>query len=304
MTLGLIAAVGVATACSTASPVDDNDASAGHADASTITPDAAASTPDANTSAPDAPVSVPDAMTSTPDAAISTPDAAPVPDAPPGTPDAGGPCDPVNQTGCGGGQKCTWNSSTSQTECAAAGGKANGASCTVFAGIDDCVAGNQCINSVCETICSTNPNSCTTGTCTIFTNTFTDNPDTGVCQPTCDPLAPNCGTGDGCYLSLTSGSAVCAPPTASATQGQPCTALNACAAGYNCMLNDTPTSMSGLDCAYYCDSTGMGGPSCGDAGGPGSSYQCCEIRSFYTNATNVPAGIGMCTDPTEWGACP
>ncbi len=113
-------------------------------------------------------------------------DAAPnAPDA--GTPDAGnpdaqtGPCDPVTQTGCASGEKCTFIIDTSDptnnhTGCAPNGTVAAGAACTRDAnGVDDCLRPYFCSGGVCTEICSTNPESCpSTATCTPFAGLFDD----------------------------------------------------------------------------------------------------------------------------------
>ena len=259
-------------------------------------------------------------------------DAAPnAPDA--GTPDAGnpdaqtGPCDPVTQTGCASGEKCTFIIDTSDptnnhTGCAPNGTVAAGAACTRDAnGVDDCLRPYFCSGGVCTEICSTNPESCpSTATCTPFAGLFDDRTDVGLCVPQCDPLSStSCGTGEGCYLSLLNGTATCAvayldDPEAKTgaatcvanpgTQSCNCVHLNGCVAGYGCVLQNDPTNPTSNVCAFYCDPTqGGAGPSCSAAIGGGSTFSCRQIMSFYGNASVDPA-IGMCIDSTLWaGHC-
>lgn len=112
----------------------------------------------------------------------------------------------------------------------------------------------------------------------------------------CDVLLQNCpGITDACYLSFSTGSTVCATPfieTPPAQQGDACSFLNGCAAGYNCILSNVPINPTGLDCALSCDpitpNTGC------DAAGAGLT--CVQINQFYSNSNETPDEMGMCVD--------
>lgn len=138
---------------------------------------------------------------------------------------------------------------------------------------------------------------------------------TAIFDSLCEPLAlaTGCAGGRGCYLQLSTGVTRCADPdlsdpmtstgdpgcaAAPGGQGCNCTLLNTCQSGYTCALNNEPMNATGLECAYFCDPTGGGGPTC--AQGPGPSFACRQIRTFYANADNVPAELGMCVNPDEW----
>ncbi len=136
-------------------------------------------------------------------------------------------CDPVAQTGCSAGKKCTWiRISTSGTfagalACTPAGLADVGGACQYGAdgattGYDNCKAGQVCLAPVasaaqgtCERICnSSNVLSCTPSsqwTCSTFSDFFdpSGSPIAGMCQPQCDPLT---------QVRLTDGAAACGSP--------------------------------------------------------------------------------------------
>jgi hypothetical protein len=170
--------------------------------------------------------------------------------------DGGGTCNPVTQTGCDTGQKCSWlvvsdEPFLGRTACVTDGTVAVGDACTEGApgettGFDDCAAGGLCIHSKCKAICSVDPPSCTEGyNCATYENVFSDDTtsNTGVCDTVCDPINPTeCDENEGCYLSLFDGIATCAGIPAAAAdlrQNDECLAassggcyLNGCAAGF------------------------------------------------------------------------
>src|SRR5512140_242706 len=128
-------------------------------------------------------------------------------------------CDPVAQSGCMAGEKCTWVVDVDGTAttneighigCAPAGATLDGAACAdatmaVNGGADSCVAGELCISRKCKPICDPQlvdgaaKGACPTNyACSIYAGVFESSgpPVAGVCEPTCDPLtqALNVGT--------------------------------------------------------------------------------------------------------------
>jgi hypothetical protein len=119
--------------------------------------------------------------------------------------------------------------------------------------------------------------------------------DRGLCQPTCDVLLQDCASGDGCYLTLQTGVALCAAPSVAGMQGDACMFVNACAPGYGCILPNDPVTPTGLVCAFFCDALG-GSPGCAD--GPGPAFTCVAIKDFYADAPpDIPDSVGLCVDP-------
>lgn len=130
-----------------------------------------------------------------------------------------GVCDPIKQTGCDAGQKCTWiriqatsTSQVGQLGCVADGTVALNGSCTWGAagsstGYDNCVKGNICLASsrtdkasgLCLGICDITALAGAAGACATnyacgrYSNFFENAGDpatsTGLCDPTCDPLS-------------------------------------------------------------------------------------------------------------------
>jgi hypothetical protein len=175
-------------------------------------------------------------------------------------------CNPVAQTGCEAGEKCTWQDVTDtlgRIACVPNGTVAVGGACTFLppgetAGYDDCVAGAYCLSGSCQEICTDAPDSCDTATsaCSSYSGLFEGaDVSTGVCDFKCEPgtqdrlfddAAACGGTTErprGCYgwawgsmpLDYT-----CTPDISMATHGQtpdPLTPqggpyLNSCDAGY------------------------------------------------------------------------
>jgi hypothetical protein len=148
-----------------------------------------------------------------PDTVINTTDASGTPDTPTAV------CNPVAQTGCNTGEKCTWiriqasaTTQIGQLGCVPDGTVAKNGACAWGAagaatGYDNCVKGNICLASsrtdkatgVCLGICDTTAaagaaGACETGyACGRYVNFFQNAGDpsttTGLCDPTCNPLA-------------------------------------------------------------------------------------------------------------------
>ncbi len=120
----------------------------------------------------------------------------------PTTPAAGGTCNPLTQTGCAVGEKCTWiidqaSPTIGHTGCAPDGTEPVGCACTRgtagATGYDDCAKGSTCVSGTCKQICDDQGGApmCGTGyACTGYQDVF-DIGGTrvaGLCDATCDPL--------------------------------------------------------------------------------------------------------------------
>jgi hypothetical protein len=229
------------------------------------------------------------------------------------------------------GEKCTYIIESTdpflgRTACAPDGSiPLNGTCMRNEQGVDDCVGGTWCSGGTCAEICSSAPDSCAANsTCVSFVGLFDDAEGTGLCQPACSPLtaATDCPAEEGCFLNLSTGKGSCAagysgsatdpypenktgaPQCANApgTQGCNCLYLNGCQNGYGCALNNEPMAATGLECAFFCDVLGGGGPVCGDAQLLAPQWRCAQIMTFYNNSEMVPAEIGFCVNNDEW-AC-
>lgn len=131
-------------------------------------------------------------------------------------------CNPIAQSGCKAGEKCTWvvdvdaNPTTMADEighigCVAVDPSAiaDGAACSnakagVTSGADTCVAGDLCISSKCKPICDpqlvegTGAGSCALNyACSLYSGVFVSGAQAvaGVCEPTCDPLTQKLNVG-------------------------------------------------------------------------------------------------------------
>ncbi len=178
-------------------------------------------------------------------------------------------CDPVGQSGCGAGMKCTFvdpEGDGFETACRAAGTVAEGMTCVRGGGFgdDDCAAGSFCTfigvlppaqggTRVCRAICGVGA-ACDGGqTCA----QLVDAPmKAGMCGPSCAPFAGTCGDGMTCAELWTGLGgdfdlfAVCRPPGATGA-GQACGADSDCVADHTCLeLPGAP-----VVCRPLCDST-------------------------------------------------
>jgi hypothetical protein len=138
-------------------------------------------------------------------------------------------CDPIKQTGCNAGEKCTWivdvdadpvkmTDQAGHVGCAPIGGIADGAACMdavalIDGGADSCVAGDLCLSGTCKRICDqqlvpgAGAGACdVTHACLGYRGIFAAGNLTiaGICEPGCDPLtqrllaskAEACGSAD------------------------------------------------------------------------------------------------------------
>lgn len=191
------------------------------------------------------------------------------------TPDGGGgsiECSQWDQD-CPPGQKCTawandggnaWNA----TKCVPVVGDpdAVGEPCTVMgsgvSGIDTCDVGAMCwdvdskTNSgTCRAFCSgseSNPQCAPDHYCTLTAEGVLT-----ICIPNCDPLAQDCGEGQGCYGI--SDTFVCAPDASGkdGNFGESCEFINGCTAGLICGPQGSVPGCEdgGGCCTSYCDTT-------------------------------------------------
>jgi hypothetical protein len=218
-------------------------------------------------------------------------------------------CNPVSQTGCDAGEKCTWvvyseEPSLGKTECVADGTVDKAGACTTGApgaatGFDDCKAGLYCVNSVCTDICTqTDSATCDEGfACVIYADTFDDLGDDstiGLCAPTCNPVTQDCEVeGQACYLLISDGAGTCAGvPAAAAELGQGDTCygpmagscyLNGCNKGYQAIL----LAQAGSDdavCGAFCTpvNTYLNNPDTNDVDG-GDPANCGAARVMQAN---------------------
>ncbi len=249
-------------------------------------------------------------------------------------------CNPVAQTGCDPGDKCTWIVESADpylayTGCTTDGDKDLNEACTSpDTGADDCMAGYYCLSGTCAEICNTAAmraqGSCPDGyACGTYNQLFEDMGDgaVGICDFLCDPVQQDCPMeGKACYLNGIEGESTCSPLIVddTFTQGQDCYDLegvghcwlNGCSKGFGAFLVPTDT------CAFYCtpynnykddhpylsgDPTNGGIP-CEATfddrpNGPGVSYQCRFVQAYWSNYTETPDTVGMCVDPTsDYGA--
>jgi hypothetical protein len=256
-------------------------------------------------------------------------------------------CNAIANTGCNAGEKCTYIIESTEpllgrTGCADDGTMTEGQACTgagtAEGGVDDCVGGTFCNDSVCTEICDAldNTNCDANEACVEFNGLFDDSENTGLCQPGCNPVGvlPSPGTGcpseEGCYIRTDTGRGSCAgdcranpqcdagftgstpagtnncADTNWGTNACNCECLNCCSPGYGCLLNNMPgTGATGSVCAAFCDTTDSGGPDCSGSNPAGIPNQltansCRQISTFYNNTQNVPPAVGMCVDGTIW----
>lgn len=232
-------------------------------------------------------------------------------------------CNPIANTGCEGGDKCTFivtseDPFTGITGCADDGAVDVGGACSRDAGtgVDDCVGGSLCMNGICEEICSVNPNSCSSSYTCSHTTGFFEDENIGTCGPMCDLFAQDCTASETCYILLGPEGypTVCAPTTSepdTAHDGceavekpvpqehsECCSFINTCNVGLGCVQPNLVGD--GLVCAEFCDPTGtVGTDDCFSQLGPG--YHCLSINRFYTDVSDLADHYGFCLEEAVWG---
>lgn len=187
-----------------------------------------------------------------------------------GTADSGlqGNCDPIANSGCPTGGKCTMlqNGQTLSVGCGSKGTKAAGDACTPVVTTvgqtgDDCGNGLACFSvqgdasATCHQICSPSGagTACPTSfACGLYVPGLTT---VAFCQASCQPLEQSgCATtGQACYLADTG--AMCLP-AGTKNPGDTCVQANDCRSGSTCL-----TSGSSGTCFSFCSTTG-GAPAC------------------------------------------
>jgi hypothetical protein len=232
-------------------------------------------------------------------------------------------CDPVSGVGCPPDEKCTFVGG--ETGCEADGDKLFGQACTAdLEGSDDCAAGGDCHEGICAEFCTYAPDSCGDGFLCSYELTV-DETTLGVCVARCDPVVQDClRSSEACYLA-DNGDAYCVVVPAESrglTQGHLCYGavasgacyFNGCDEGYGALLGDDT-------CTFFCNPIdnwlgnlqGLAGDPAGITcdelfggarpDGPGSTYECRYIQSYFSGTEGVPAAFGMCVDLANEGTC-
>ena len=245
-------------------------------------------------------------------------------DAPPAT----AKCNPVTNTGCMPGEKCTVitdpTTMLAVTDCAADGSVALGDPCMVDAtsGVDNCVAKSLCSGGNCREICGSAPNTCgASGECSQYGGLFDDVEGAGLCSPSCDPVTQDCMGEEGCFIVLATGVATCEGQNVDGTRGEQCSGptdsptacwVNGCAAGHLPFLDGPaggralctpfctplPSDSTNADANRLGDSAGTACPTVSWGGGIDSANISCRyLGSIYSNVAAGPT-VGVCLDFT------
>ncbi|HEY4183261.1 MAG TPA: hypothetical protein VGM90_40840 [Kofleriaceae bacterium] len=121
-----------------------------------------------------------------------------------------GACNPLAQTGCNAGEKCTWiedqdNPPVGHIGCAVVGSVPLGGACadSMSSVGDDCVKGSYCLNGTCKQVCDLGgaaPSCGSQGVCQEYSGLFDSSGSAyaGVCELSCDPLTQRVGTTEAC----------------------------------------------------------------------------------------------------------
>ena len=239
-----------------------------------------------------------------------------------------GACDPLaaaGMQGCAVGQKCTWITiqdtpeSVGKIGCVPDGSVDPAGECTIGApgettGFDNCKAGNICVGGTCKDVCGFGGGAneaCANGqACTRYSDLWAngeDDPLYGACNPTCNPVTQmrsdgtTCGTGQGCYLlvSSTTSTAVCA----GAGTVEAGTTITGQAFANSCVPGAQPRRANGMDntveCGGLCEPKDVfvTNPDDADSGAtPGA-----KPANLVTNAA-AEGGAAPNNCNTKWGA--
>ncbi len=166
--------------------------------------------------------------------------------------DAGGPCDPIRQTGCAADENCTFFGELDAPECAPSGPSGEGEPCSADVSCAQglCAQLSADLPWVCFAFCGTDSD-CDEVTCLDVGQSF------GLCQipglyAPCDLLTGEpCVGGQGCYLATGEDEPVCLP-AGTATVAQGCDNANDCNVGLACVFGT---------CRQLCE---MGEDGCAD----------------------------------------
>lgn len=147
--------------------------------------------------------------------------------------------------------------------------------------LDDCDADSYCLDGICRAFCNVQGECAPGSQCLTASSTW-------VCLDLCDPLAQDCGGGQGCYWNDGLFGFSCRELSDDAGSGQPCIGpdLN-CAPGFSCV----PESQYPNGCG----------------GGPGCCSNLCDLELGEAACANGPPG-SSCSDlelplSPELGVC-
>ena len=133
--------------------------------------------------------------------------------------------------------------------------------CEETDGVDDCDVGLFCVAGACRALCLPADEICNDVNDSCFTDPSAP---FGVCLPSCDPLAQDCGIGFTCIPDPPS-TFVCLPDASDdgADQGATCVFANSCNPGFMCIEPEDEGCGAGTGCcSAYCD---LGSPVCANA---------------------------------------
>jgi len=161
---------------------------------------------------------------------------------------------------------------------------------------DDCASGLFCMTNTsgglgpgrCVELCDPGvPGTCAQGSCIALNDGFLP-----LCATPCDPLAPACGEGQGCYLLVAEAAFVCLnSATDAGADNSPCSTLQGCAPGLVCYDGGAQASCSSDQCCTpVCDLDGDGA-------------ECKNILEgcltpFVTGQTPADGDVGVCAELT------
>jgi hypothetical protein len=230
-------------------------------------------------------------------------------------------CDPVANTGCLAGDKCTlvitsFEPYTAYVGCTDDGTVPIDGACTRDGmGVDDCQGGSVCWDGICTEVCTISPDSCRLGfACSSTGDPFND-PSIGICKPLCDLFAQDCDNGETCYLLFSNGyptvclNTVPEPDTSHGgcepvekpipqEHGECCSYVNTCNVGLGC--SQPNQGGDGMACGEFCDPTEtVGTDDC--VAQLGSGFFCLSINSFYSDLTDLNDIYGFCLEEAVWG---